>query len=404
MGKFHYQAVSRNGQHLSGEIEAASHDAAIARVQDLGHLAIAVDPAGRGLDLSFLKLDLKRSHRPSDIALLTRVIADLVGAGLTVDQALDTAQKTAGTEALRAITADLRQQVRSGTSFGDAIGRHGDAFPAYYSSAIRAAERGGFLDTALRRLADSLLKSSKLRDTVRTALIYPAILLVMAGLSILLILTVVVPRLAPLFDSAGAKLPFAASLMIGISNFLVDYAGLVLVALIAAAFGLRSAVRMPTIVARIHRLTLRLPVFRDVVPAVQTGRFTRILSTLVANGVALPTALSLAGDTLTNAVLKAAVGRATLHLKEGRALHDSLAAEGSFPSAVIQLIRVGEQTGRLAPMLDHGADLIDYELERALQRQIALLVPALTIVLGAVIAGLIATIFSMLVSVNELAF
>lgn len=404
MPTYRYKALARSGEIRSGDIEAADEATAIARVQDLGLLPISAREASGLAERLALSLALGRDMPTArDVTLLTQEIAVLIGAGLPLDRALDVLRQMAAKPSVRRVITDILSRVRGGSTLADALAAQGGTFPPFYGSTVRAAERGGFLAAALTRLAGYLAKAQALRDSLRSALVYPALLVIMAGLSILFILTAVLPRFRSLFVDSGAALPWFTALMMDAGAWLQENLALFLGLLAAAFLGLRLLARSPRIQAWREVMLIRLPVLRTVVLKAEAARFTRILGTLLVHGVPLPAALSLASGILHNRHVVLGVKAAASAVKEGQHLSELLARNGLFPPAAVQLIRVGEETGDLPAMLDRAADLFERDVQRVVERAVAILVPAITIVLGVVIAGLIASIFSVLVSINELA-
>jgi general secretion pathway protein F len=255
----------------------------------------------------------------------------------------------------------------------------------------------------LARLASFLARAERNRQRVFSALIYPAVLVAVAAMSVALVLTVVLPQFKPLFAEAGARLPESARLLLAVGDGLARSWWAILLALAAAVWGVRQALLVPRIAAARDRFLLSLPLAGPLVRRFEIGRFARTLAVLLANGVAAPRALALAGAAIGNRVVAGAVEAVATRFKEGEALSAALARSGEFPALAIQLIRTGEETGRLEEMLNEIADTFEEEAERTVERLIALLVPAVTIAMGIVIAAIIATVMTAMISINDLA-
>jgi general secretion pathway protein F len=268
---------------------------------------------------------------------------------------------------------------------------------------VRAGEASGALDSVLARLAEYLRRSEAARQTVRSALIYPTILAVTALSSVILILTVVLPQLEPLLRDAGPALPPQARLVFGASDLLRRWWWALLAILGAVGYGLWRGWGEPANAVRRDRLLLRLPLLGAAIRQAQTARFTRTLGALVGGGVALPTALALARPVISNHVMADAVTRVASQLREGGGLAEPLARTGVFPDLSIQLIRIGEATGKLDQMLLQQAEIFDEEVRLVLGRALTLLVPVLTVTLGFIVAGIIASVMSAMLSINNLA-
>ena len=249
----------------------------------------------------------------------------------------------------------------------------------------------------------SIMPYAPLRQKIVSALIYPALLVVVAALSVTLVLTVVLPQFEPLFEQAGDRLPAMARILMVVGDGLRAGWWAVLPVVATMALAARRLVRIPKIAARRDRLVLSLPIAGDLVRKFEIGRFARTLAVLLENGVPSPRALALAGATIGNRVMAAAVETVASRFKEGEGLSTPLLRCGEFPPLAIQLIEIGEQTGRLEELLSELGAICDDEVEQAIGRLIALLVPAITIAMGTVIALIIVAVMTAMISVNDLA-
>jgi general secretion pathway protein F len=405
MPLYRYTALARSGETQNGEVEAVSQAAAIALVQERGLLPISAREASGFAARLNLSESLFAADKPGsrDVALLTQELSVLIGAGLPVDRALDVLRQMAAKPVLQRLVGDILTRVRGGSTLADALTAQGEVFPRFYWSTVQAAERGGFLAPALKRLAEYLARAQALRDSLRSAMIYPMLLVFMAGVSILFILMVVLPRFRSLFIDSGVALPWFTGLMMDAGVLLNENFPAFLAIVAVLALGLRQLFRASAFLVWRDSQLIRLPAIRSLILKAEIARFTRILSTLLAHGVNLPAALQLSAGIVHNRPVAAAIESAAAGVKEGQRLSDRLARTGLVPAAAIQLIRVGEETGELSPMLDQAAELFERDVQRVTERAIAILVPVITVLLGVIIAALIASIFSVLVSINELA-
>jgi general secretion pathway protein F len=268
---------------------------------------------------------------------------------------------------------------------------------------VRAGEHGGNLEATLRRLADYLARAAAVRETVISAMVYPALLLCTAGLSIVFILVFVLPEFAPLFAQAGKALPASTQILMEAGDFLANDWWVLLILAVAGIVLLRRAMRTPGFRRGWDRMVLKLPILGDLVLKTDIERFASMLGTLLMNGVTLPRALLITRDTLSNSVIADAVGEAAARLKEGEQLAGRLKQSGLFPALALDLIRVGEETGSLAAMLLKQAELYEREVKHSVDRLLALLVPLLTVVMGMIVAGLIGSVIVAIFSINDLA-
>jgi general secretion pathway protein F len=406
MPTYRYKAVGPSGDVIAGEMEAANQSAVVERLQELGHLPVRADEVKEGAAAGWLTRDLFAHRRVprKAVGLVTRELATLLGAGVPLDRSLEILIDLADKEAVRKLLVRVLDGVRGGSSLAEAMAAQGGGFPPFYVSMVRAGESGGALDSVLARLADFLEKSQALRENIRSALIYPAILLVMAGASVVVLLTVVVPEFKPLFEDAGEALPAATRVIVAVGEVFARSWWAMGLAVVALAWLLRRQLANPSFRYRWDGLALRLPLFGDLVKKIQLARLSRTLGTLLQNGVALLGALGVVKETMGNAVMARAIETVAARLKEGQGLAGPMTATQVFPDLALHLVRVGEETGQLEDMLFKLADIYDREVERTVQRLLALLVPILTIGLGILIAVIIASVLVAFLSVNELAF
>ena len=296
----------------------------------------------------------------------------------------------------------LLDRVRDGGSLADAMAAEEGAFPNVCISMVRAGEEGGALRTVLGRVAEFLIRSEAIRQKVVSALIYPAVLLVVATGSVALILTFVLPQFESMFADAGANLPQTTRLVMAASRVFRDYWWMMLLVIALAAVACERAMRQPAVQALRDRLALRLPLIGGLVTRFEVGRFCHSLGVLLQNGVPAGRALALSGGTVGNRVIVDAIETLAIRFKEGAGLAKALEQTGRFPNLAIQLVQIGEETGRLQDMLQELAGIYDQEVERMLERMLALLVPGITILMGIVIALIVASVMSAMVGINQL--
>ncbi|MBL6854695.1 MAG: type II secretion system F family protein [Alphaproteobacteria bacterium] len=405
MPLYRYRAVATTGQIVTGTLEAPTRAGATDALRRQGHVPIAAAEVGKaGFRDELQGLLTLPARKPSFRALTTATqeLAALLGAGLDLDRSLATLGGLQDIKSLHPSFAVARQRVRDGASLADALS--GDAaFSPFYVNMVRAGERGGSLDRTFAVLADYLARTLSVREAVSSALVYPAVLVATAGLSIVVILGFVLPEFAPLFAESGRQLPFVTRLAMGLSSTFRDFWWAFALGLIAAVVAIRSAARNPVLRAKIDTALLKLPVLGELLLGMEVERFCRTLGTLLKSGVALPEALTLSSAVLWNHTLRDAIAEAAVSLREGEQLSSKLKVTGLFPALTLDLIQIGEETGQLDEMLLKQADLDAQRLRHALDRLLALLVPTLTIGLGFVVAGLIASMLVAVLSVNDLA-
>ncbi len=406
MPRYRYEAVDASGEVVRDELDAATLDAAIARLRDQGLLPLTVNEAKSG----FLRggfgqplFSKRRALSRKTIALLTQQLASLLHAGMPLDRAMTILIGVTEDEQAKPVLERVQEKVRGGSSLADALEVQG-VFSRFYLNMVRAGEAGGALDVVLKRLTEFLERSQALRETVTSALIYPIILLSVSALSVIILLTFVIPQFQRLFADAGKALPLATQIVIAVGDGFRYYwwVGAILFVLLSAVA--RQQLSRPESRARWDDWFLRLPLFGDLIAKVETARLSRTLGTLLGNGVSMLNALTIVRETLSNQVLAGALGEVAEHVKTGRGLADPLLEAGRFPKLAVQMIRVGEETGQLQEMLLQVADTYDGEVQTAVKRMLTLLEPALILGLGVIIAGIIMSILVAILSLNDLAF
>jgi general secretion pathway protein F len=410
MSRFRYRAVNAAGDLIEGEIDGPDQRAVIEQLRGQGHLPLATEPVAAGAEDVGSAL-LRRLRQPlfghgrvgrREVAMITRQLATMLDAGLTIDQTLRFLVDLADRDALRRLLTDLLARVQGGTTLADACAEHEEVFTRAYVSLVRAGEAGGALNEVLARLADYLENAERLAEQVKSALVYPIILLVMAGLSIVVLLTVVVPQFMPLFESAGAELPMLTRIVVDVGDLMQRYWWLLLLAIFALWWLVKRQMQRPESRAWIDRWLLQVPLLGSLLTRIDTARLARTLGTLLANGVPILNALAIATQTIGNAALRDALGETATAVKEGKGVATPLARSGRFPPLAVRLIAVGERSGHLEAMLLRIADIYDGEVRSTVDRLMSLLVPVLTLALGAVIATIIGAVLMAILSSYEL--
>jgi general secretion pathway protein F len=401
---FRYVAIDKGGQLVRGTTEAADEPAVIAWLRGQGQLPVRAEAGGGGFLRDLLATEFGRTGlRRQEVADLTRELSIMLEAGQDLDRALRFLTETAPNPRAARVTEQLRDAVRNGGSLAAALGQHPSSFSRLYVGLIRAAEAGGTLGATLDRMAVLLERERSLASSIKSALIYPALLVIAAIGSIVLLLTEVLPQFVPLFEQSGAQLPTATRLLIAAGDFVGAYGIYVLGVIILAGVALREALRRPGPRLAADRLLLRLPVLGSLAREVLAARFNRTLGTLVVNGVPLVAALGIVRDAVVNLAGVAAVDRATTSAKGGAGLARSLGDSGIFPVRTVHLLRLGEETGQLGPMALRAAEIHEEKARLGVQRLVSLLVPAITILMGAAIAGIVAALMLAMLSLNDLA-
>ncbi len=399
MTTYRYRAATPTGQMKAGTLEAGSHADVLERLRRLGLMPIeAVETAARTERKTQVGTATRRA-----IANAFGELAVLLSAGLTLERALAVSIENITDQPLKAQFTILREKLKEGVPLARAMAETDGFFPPMACAMAEAGEASGKLDASLSRLAETLDNAEALRQTIVSSLIYPVILLCVATSVILLMLLFVVPQFEDLFSDAGNKLPLATRVVMGASHALRAYGLLGLLALVVAGVMFWRWLSQAAMRRAIDRRLLNLPQIGPLIRNIETARFARTLGSLVDSGVALPTALSIAQRSLINTHMGAAVGRVASGLKEGGGLSGPLAATQLFPPMALSFLRTGEETAQLGLMLNRLADVLDRDVRTTIQRMIAIMTPAITVVMGVLVAGTIASIMSAILGFNDLA-
>jgi len=402
---FAYKVVNSFGEIEEGVRDAVDDRHLIAALQSEGYIPVRVVPASAKSFLG-LPLGLKQSKlSQKDIALFTSELATLLESGLPLDKSLLVLMDlTEDNERVTKLIGRVLDKVKGGSTLADALEKQSGIFSKFYLNMIRAGEAGGSLGEVLTRLSEYLERSRELKDTVSTALIYPAILLIMSVASLFVMLTFVVPQFSEMFESAGKALPVPTQIVVGLAEWLQSYWWVLILGVVVITGYMNLQMADPVRKKVWDGRFLKLPLVRTIILNKETANISRTLGTLLGNGVSILSALVIVRETVDNLVLAAAIQDTEDQLKQGKNMSDALLEKGIFPKMAMQMIKMGEETGRLEEMLLRVANIYDKQLRVAIQRMLALLEPALIISLGLMIAGIIVSILLAILSVNDLAF
>jgi general secretion pathway protein F len=399
MATFQYKAATTAGEIVDGVLTGSTREHVIAQLQSLGHVPIRVDESAAKKKARGIRL---RRERITDdqIGDVTRELSTLLQAGLPLDRALAILTSLADSDALRNTLEDVRDRVKEGSTLADAMEAQESVFSRFYLSLLRAGESGGALEVVLERLADHMESAKEMRSTLSSALMYPAILVVVAIVSIFILLGYVVPQFTQMFDGMGQALPLSTRITIAVGETLQSYGWLLVVLVAGALWFVRRQLAEPKSAYKWHAWLLQTPFLGVIVIKMEVARFAHTLSTLLHNGIPLLKALTIVKDTMGNLVN--GIEKVTGHLKEGQSLADPLSEVPHFPSFATHMIRVGEESGELEAILSKVAETFDRDTQVTIKRTMTLLEPMLILVLGVVIAAVIISILVAILSINEL--
>ena len=406
MPVFQYKAASIDGEVFNGTLNGTSREQVVAQIQSLGQIPIQVNESTQPGRSRSAAPRLRRGRRITDqhISNATRELATLLRAGLPLDRALTILATLSESERMRQLLEEVRERVKGGDTLADAMEMQEGVFSRFYLNLLRAGEAGGALEVVLERLAEHMEQSREMRDTLLSALIYPAILIFVAVVSIFILLGYVVPQFTELFEGVDQVLPLPTRITIATGEFLQYYGWVVVLLAAAAAWLVRYQLGQPRGRYQWHARFLKLPLAGSIITKIEVTRFARTLGMLLHNGVPLLKALSIVKDTVDNRVIADGLEHVASSLKEGQSLAAPLAEMAHFPAFAVHMIHVGEESGRLEEILHQVAQVYERETRTTIKRALALLEPVLILVLGVIIAGVIISILMAILGINELVF
>ena len=393
MPTFAYSGRTRTGQTVSGERVADTMDAAVSALRREQIMVTRIDPAKAARAAAAPKKAKGTSVPAKNLAIFTRQFSVMIDAGLPLVQCLEILGKQEPHKGFSSVILKVREDVEAGAALADAMKKHPKTFDALYSNMIAAGEAGGILDTILKRLAVYIEKAVKLKGDVKSAMIYPVAVIVIATLVVGAILWKVIPTFAALFAGLGAELPMPTRVVIALSNGLVAYGWILIILLGLAGWGIKTYYGTTNGRKTIDRLLLKTPILGGILRKVAVARFCRTLSTLLASGVPILDGLDITARTAGNAVIEDAIQTTRSSIERGETISGPLRSTNVFPSMVVQMINVGETTGALDAMLSKIADFYEEEVDTAVAGLLTLMEPVMIAFLGVVVGGIVIAMY-----------
>ncbi|MBS0306813.1 MAG: type II secretion system inner membrane protein GspF [Proteobacteria bacterium] len=401
MPAYRYEALDVAGKSSSGLVEADNARAARAQLRARALVPLAVAPVAAGADAGGgARRYTRRVFGGAALAIWTRQLAGLVASGLPLERALAALADEAENERQRELVAHLKSEVNAGSPFARALATAPREFDDIYRAVVAAGEHSGALGQVLERLADDLEQRQALRAKVLGAMLYPAIVTVVAVVIVTVLVTYVVPQIANVFTSSRRALPLLTTLMLALSAFVRQWGWLLLAALVAAAAALAAARRGAAFRERSDAMVLRLPLVGRLVRGYNAARFGGTLAMLAGAGVPILKALQTAAETLGNRAMRADALEALVQVREGAPLASALAARRRFPGLLAMFARLGEQTGQLPTMLARAADQLAAEAQRRALAMATILEPLLIVVMGVVVVLIMLSVLLPIIQLN----
>jgi type IV pilus assembly protein PilC len=374
-------------------MEASSTSIVESQLKKFGFSNISVKAEGSSKGLSFSFLGGGKNITGKDLVVFTRQFATMIDSGLPLVQCLDILAGQQENRTFKGILYKVKEDVESGSTFADALGKHPKAFDSLYVNLVAAGEVGGILDTILNRLAAYIEKAMKLKKKVKGAMVYPVTIMSIAVVVVGVILIFVIPTFAKMFADFGGELPAPTKIVIALSDFLIKFTPLIIAACFGISYAFKKYYATPKGCKTVDTLAIKSPVIGPLIRKVSVAKFTRTLGTMISSGVPIMDGLEIVAKTAGNKVVEEAVYKVRQAISEGKTMTEPLAACGVFPPMVVQMIAVGEATGAMDTMLNKIADFYDDEVDDAVGAMTAMMEPMLMVFLGTTVGGLVVAMY-----------
>jgi general secretion pathway protein F len=405
MGAFEYQALDANGKTVKNVTTGDHAKQVRAELRAQGLVPLEVKPVSdnavsksdkRGKTNSRIKIKV------NDLSIITRQMATLLESGMTVEETLSAVVKQSEGHKIKSVMSDIRSLVREGQSLSDAIARYPNSFPEIYRASISAGEQSGTLDSVLERLADYVEDSHAMQQKITQAIVYPVFLFfVCAGILVILI-TVVVPKVVTVYEDINQELPVLTKLVIKLSEIMANYGAIMAVGLVALIFGCRYVFSQNRPKTWLHTLYLKTFGLRKMVQNVDTARMARTLSIMVGSGVPILSSMRASQGVMNNVVLQSDLQMATEEVAQGVPIGRALERNGNFPPLLVHMVTSGENSGRLGHMLEKAATATENEMQTRVGMMVSLLGPLMILVMGSLVLAIILAILMPMFQLNEL--
>jgi general secretion pathway protein F len=408
MAQFQYRATDFQGKIVEGSMEAGEERSVVERLREKGLIPLRIGAGSTTAPRAAKAITLpsfgRKSVKTSELLIFTRELATLLGAGMPLDRSLTTLTQLAQTPELKRVTSEVLEAVRGGTALAEALSQHPKVFPPLYVNMVKAGEIGGVLDQVLQRLVEYLASAEELRDEVVSALTYPLILAGVGGVSVAILLIFVLPKFATMFADLGQALPLSTRMMLSISDACTSPWSLIGVPLfVGALYGLYRYVSTNQRLA-FDAFKLRVPLLGNLLRLTEVARFSRTLGVLLRSGVPMLQALDIVRAVAGNQVIAQALSEVQVGVREGAGMAGPLGRSGAFPQLALQMIAVGEDTGKLDEMLLTTADFFDRGVRNDVKRLTRLLEPAMILIMGLVVGFMVISMLMAVFSINDVDF
>lgn len=404
MPEFLYKATTLGGETVEGLMDGKDEESIIQGLHRLGYIPIRITSTQERRPSLRLSSFLPQRVGVKNLLIFTQELSTLISAGLPLDRSLGILGTLTENERLSEAVKDVLKRIEGGNSLAEALGNHPRIFPKLYVNMVKAGESGGFLEVILSRLAQYLQSTKEIRDYLISVMIYPLILMIVSGVSIVILMTFVIPRFARIFSDMGQAVPLSTQIMLSISYSIKSYWWIGLGIILMIYLGLRIYNQDEERRLRWDNFKLRWVAIGDLIKKVEVARFSRTLGTLIQSGVSILPALNLVKEISQNRVISRSIAYVHDRLREGKAISKSLEEAGVFPPLAVHLISVGEETGKLDAMLIKVAESYEENVRNTIKRFVSLLEPLIILVMGAVVGFIVISMLLAIFSINEIPF
>ncbi len=404
MTEFLYKATTLAGQTVEGSMDGKDEASVLVSLHRLGYIPIRITSvAEKGQSVRLPSFFSKRVGL-KNLLVFTQELSTLISAGLSIDRSLGILGELTENARLREAVKEILRKIEGGNSLAEALGQYPKIFPKLYINMVKAGESGGFLDTILSRLARYLQSTKEIKDYLVSVMIYPIILTIVSGISLIILVTFVIPRFARIFSDMGQTLPLPTQIVLALSHGVRSYwwVGVGIVAILY--FGLKSYTRNEVRRLKWDRFKLRWVAVGDIIKKIEAARFARTLGTLLQSGVPILGALNLVKEISQNQAIANSIGYVHDRLREGKGISKSLEETGAFPPLAIHMIGVGEETGKLDEMLSKVAETYEENVQTSVKRFVSLLEPLIIVIMGGVVFFIVVSILLAIFAINEIPF
>lgn len=397
MANYKYRIITPEGRTRMGTVPAGDKNAAIELLKSGGNTVISVQEAS-GLDRNIKLPSFSKGISHREMSVFCRQFVTLSSSGVSIVRSLEMLEEQSENQMFKDALRDVRISVEKGATLSESMHRQSRVFPPMFTALVGAGEEAGRLEVAFERMAIHYEKLEKMRGVVKKAMVYPIILALVALAVVVIMLTRIVPMYAQMFDQMGTEMPGATKALVAFSGFFTSFWWILVLVILAIVIAYRSYAATPSGKIRIDRLKLKLPVLGKLNKSTVCAQFSRNLSTLLGSGMPIMRALTITADTLGNELYKQSLKGAEEQVTRGSRLADPIADSGLYPMMIVNMIKVGEETGTVDSMLEKAADYYEEEVTAATEAAAAALEPIIIIVMALIVVGIIAAVFAPMIS------